>query len=340
MTIINLMLGAKRGGLEQAAIDYAEALALTDLPHHTIVPPDSWVLPQLERLGLPVSTLHQRGGWDLRAAWTLRRRVRQLDATAVICHGNRAISLALLARAVRVIAVAHNYKTKRYANAEACFAITRHALDQLATCLPREKLFLMPNMVRASGTAPHARFQRPPVLGSMGRFVAKKGFALLIEALAILHRRGVDFRATIGGGGPEESALHAAIAHHGLGDRITLTGWIDDKAAFYAGIDLFILPSHHEPFGIVLIEAMEAGLPVIATAAEGPREIIESGVTGTLTPLGDADALANAIGAALADMERTARCASAGQHAVRERYSPHAMARRLQQALDTILTGN
>jgi glycosyltransferase involved in cell wall biosynthesis len=343
MTIINLMLGAKRGGLEQAAIDYAEALALAQRAHVSMVPPGSWVEPQLQQLGLPVLPLTQHGGWDVLAAWRLRRTLKRLGASAVICHGNRALSLALRARVagVPVIAVAHNYKTRRFARADACFAITEHAQAQLAQAMPAARVFHLPNMVRLHDAPPRHARHTPPVIGSMGRFVAKKGFALLIEAFALLKDRNVAFRGIIAGGGEEEAALRAALTRHGLDDCVTVGGWVHDKDAFYRRIDLFALPSHHEPFGIVLIEAMAAGLPVVATESEGPREILQHGQTGLLSPLGDAAALADAMAAALADAPLAAQLAHAGQASVRARYSPQAMADRLSAALDCVVpTGN
>lgn len=337
--IINLMLGRKRGGLEQAALDYAEALSLAGFEHHSIFAANSWAAEQAAAHHLPHHTLPHRGGWDVLAAWRLHRFAAG-RARAVICHGNRALSLALLSRLPKVIAVAHNYKTRRFARADACFAITEHARAALASRLPAARVFLVPNMVRETGAAAHGTMGHPPVIGSMGRFVEKKAFPLLIEAWAMLRDRGVAFRGIIGGGGDEAEALQAAIAQHCLQDCVTLAGWVGNKAAFFAGLDLFVLPSHHEPFGIVLIEAMEAGLPVISTASEGPREIIRHHETGLLTPLGDAGALADAMQQWIAQPPHAARLAASGQQAVRTHYNPRAMAERLRHAIDAILTGN
>jgi len=195
-------------------------------------------------------------------------------------------------------------------------------------------------MVRIADMAARMPMRTPPVIGSMGRFVEKKAFPLMVEALALLHQRGVDFRAVIGGGGDEEAMLRQQIASHGLNEKMSLAGWVQNKAEFFAGMDLFVLPSHHEPFGIVLIEAMAASVPVLSTASEGPREIIQPGVNGALTPLNDAPAMADALAQLMANPAQTATMGAQGRADVAQRYSPQAMAGRLKTALDTILTGN
>lgn len=338
MTVLNLMLGRKAGGLEQAALDYAEALRLAGIPALTVTMPDAWALAGLRATGVATTTLRQMGGWDPLAALRLKKIARTADATVVICHGNRALTLALaaLSASIPVIAVAHNYQTRRFRHADACFCITEHLRQTLVEQgIASQRLFFIPNMVRLPERTSHLA-QTPhtvPVIGSMGRFVAKKGFELYLEALSHLAARGVAFKAVLGGDGEERGALQSLIAQHGLSDHVQLTGWVTDKAAFFNALDLFVLPSHHEPFGIVLIEAMAHGVPVISTASVGPREIIRDGEDGMLSPLGDARALADDMAQLLAAPIRRQAMAQAAFSKVRGCYSMEAMAARLQSAL-------
>lgn len=342
MTILNIMLGRKRGGLEQAAIDYAEALALTGRPTLTVLHSEGWARQEFSDRNLPYVTLDTLGMWDVFSMWKLRRIAIDARAQAAICHGNRALSMALWAlRSIPIIAVSHNYQTKRFARADACFTITRHAFETLAAeGIGHQRLFPMPNMVRMGPAPQRTGMRHPPVIGSMGRFVGKKGFDVLIEALAELDRRGVAFRAILGGGGDQEDLLRRRITRYGLDEKIALPGWVQDKDAFFASLDLFVLPSHHEPFGIVLTEAMAAAVPVVSTASEGPREILSANETGLLTPVGDATALADAMQKLLADPALALQLGQAGRATVTQHYTPEAMARRLDEALATILTGN
>lgn len=334
MTILNLMLGKGRGGLEQAALDYAEALAFAKIPALTVISPGAWVEAPLVAAGITHESLANYGQWDFYAAAKLRRLAKRKKVRAIICHGNRAIALALRAvqGTIPVIAVAHNYSVRRFVKADACFSITRHLAEHLTSTGARN-ITLMPNMVRPlpAGTPP--AFRSPPVIGAMGRFVAKKGFKTYIEALSVLRSRGVAFQAVLGGDGDEASAIDALIERYDLGQHVTRTGWVADKRAFFDGIDIFVLPSLHEPFGIVLIEAMNHGVATISADAEGPSEILHHGKDGLLVPRKDPEAMADALAELIANPAYAAELAMAGQKLVTQEYSLAAMAGRLQTAL-------
>ena len=90
--------------------------------------------------------------------------------------------------------------------------------------------------------------------------------------------------AVIAGEGPERAALLELARREGVADRLHLPGWRTDTAALLAAADLLVCPSRHEPLGNVVIEAWSARRPVVAAAAEGPRELISSGRDGLLVP--------------------------------------------------------
>lgn len=334
MTILNLMLGRERGGIEQAAVDYAEAMTLASIPNLTVITPHAWAEAPLVAARLPYQTLRHRGGWDIFASYRLYQLAKRSKATAIICHGNRALSLALRAAGGRIpiIAVAHNYKTRRFARADRCLAITQHLADHLAAA-GAKNIALMPNMVRAAAHTMREPFRTPPIIGSMGRLVEKKGFIHFIEALSILHTRGVSFRAVLGGEGEEAANLDAAITHYRLGDVVKRIGWVEDKNSFFQSLDIFVLPSLHEPFGIVLIEAMSHGVPVISTDSEGPSEILHHGIDGLLVRKKDPEALADAIQELLLNPARAQSIGAAGTAYVASEYSMQAMAKRLKALL-------
>ncbi len=336
MTILNLMLGTKRGGLEQAALDYAESLAHAGIPGLSVISPSAWVEAMMVAAKVPHESLHNHGKFDFFARMRLRALAKKTNATAVICHGNRALSLALWAfngpEWPKVIAVAHNYKTKRFTKANHCFAITEHLATHLKSA-GVSNISLMPNMVRIGAAAQREPFRKPPVIGTMGRFVAKKGFIHFIEALAVLHSRGIAFKALLGGDGEDADAITERIARYGLEGHVERVGWVQNKSAFFASLDIFVLPSLHEPFGIVLIEAMSHAVPTISTDAEGPSEIIHHGVDGILTPRADPQKLADAIAQLMVNPARAASIGAQGAAMVAKEYSMDAMAQRLQSAL-------
>lgn len=142
---------------------------------------------------------------------------------------------------------------------------------------------------------------RAPIVLAVGRLSPEKGMVDLVEAFARVRRP--DARLVIGGDGPEQGRIEAAIAAHGLGSRVTLLGRVDPMP-WYARARVVAVPSRTEAFGLVLVEALAHGLPIVATACHGPREILGedaagAGRWGQLVPIGDADAMARGIEAAL-----------------------------------------
>jgi glycosyltransferase involved in cell wall biosynthesis len=293
------------------------------------------MLPALKALGITVHVLPNWGAWDVLAIAKLRCMLKKLKADACIAHGNRAVSLLRIAGASPLVAVTHNYKIK-CAGLAAVFCPTqdlvRHTQSQGVAL---ERITLIPNMVRAPATMPARQLHTPLVIGTMGRFVAKKGFDVFIEALALLKSQGAQFRAVLGGDGEEAAALKALAASKGLENVLIFSGWVGDKQAFFDSIDIFCLPSHHEPFGIVLLEAL-AGLPVVSTMSEGPSEIIQEGVSGLLTPKGDAAELANALGLLLADSQKAQTLARQAYNTVKTQYDLPVVGAKLDLALKAL----
>jgi glycosyltransferase involved in cell wall biosynthesis/predicted metal-dependent phosphoesterase TrpH len=148
-----------------------------------------------------------------------------------------------------------------------------------------------------------------------GRLTTEKGADLLADAF--VRARTIDPRLhlVLAGGGPEEETLRRR-----LGPNATFLGWLagDDLARAYASADLFCFPSRTDTFGQVILEAQASGLPVIAVAEGGPRQLVESGVTGLLRPA-DADAIADALVGLAANPARGRTLADAALVAVRER---------------------
>lgn len=175
--------------------------------------------------------------------------------------------------------------------------------------LPRSRMAVIPNPVPAPPPpSPDARAAAEALWGtkpggrilSVGRLKPEKNHGLLLAALARLPEDLV-WRLVLAGTGPSEALLRAKAQALGLGSRVTFAGMVPDPSALYASADLFVLSSDHEGFGIVLVEALHAGLPIVATdCPTGPREVLEGGAHGRLVPPRDAAALARAIVEALA----------------------------------------
>ncbi len=146
-----------------------------------------------------------------------------------------------------------------------------------------------------------ARAAGIPIIVTAGRLAPVKDHRTLIEAFALL-RRTMPAKLAIFGDGPLRAELAALIAEHDLGADVLLPGFIADVSHGLAAADLFVLTSTSEGFGNVIVEAMAVGVPVVSTdCPHGPREILEDGALGELTPVGDAEAIAAAMTKILAN---------------------------------------
>jgi glycosyltransferase involved in cell wall biosynthesis len=128
------------------------------------------------------------------------------------------------------------------------------------------------------------------VFGTVGRLVGFKAHDDLIDAFAQAHHDMPKARLIIIGRGPLESSLKKQLATAGLQDRVRIHGFLDDAARYMTAFDVFVLPSRHEPFGLVLLEAMVSRVPLIASDSGAPREVLDA--EAHLFPCGDRAALA------------------------------------------------
>ena len=141
------------------------------------------------------------------------------------------------------------------------------------------------------------------VVFGAGRFVRKKGFEFLIDAVASLALHGQSLRLVLAGGGDLREELEARIADRGLSDRVLLPGVLhqDEVAASLAAADVVVVPSVRDPSGNVdglpnvVMEALASGTPLVATSAGGIGSVVKDGQTGLLVPEADPAALAAAI---------------------------------------------
>lgn len=153
---------------------------------------------------------------------------------------------------------------------------------------------------RLAAAATNSRPRQPGLVVSVGRLSSEKDQMTLVEAMArpALAHFGTDrpVRLVLVGDGPMRDALAARAAELGLGDRIALPGHTEDPFAPLLEAEVAVCSSRFEGFGNALIEAMACGTPVVSTDCPwGPREILQDGRWGELVPVGDADAMAEAI---------------------------------------------
>jgi glycosyltransferase involved in cell wall biosynthesis len=338
--ILHAMLGAGFGGLEQVFLDYQPILRrITEARGGScvaLVRRGGEAARRAAAYGERLDYVLAYSDWDPLSVASVRAAVRRHGPGLGVAHGQRAYRL--LARALPagtpIIAVIHkpSFDVDLVRTTYVC--VGAHLADAVrARGVAPGRVRVVPNAValdcpraqaRASGAA--------PLIVAGGRLHEKKGFDILVRAVAELRARGVAAECRIAGEGPERTRLEALVAALALQDRVSLAGWTDDLPAFLACGEVFAFPSYQEGFPLVLLQAMAAGLPIVSSAIDGPNEMLAQDESGLLVPAGDPKALAEALATLIADPTRAARLAAAARVAVERDFGPDALARRLAEA--------
>lgn len=172
-----------------------------------------------------------------------------------------------------------------------------------------------------------------PVVGTVGRLDRQKGYDVLVQALPQLP----EVTAVVIGEGEERPQLVAMAQRLGVAKRLELPGWSDEPRRELAAFDVFVLPSRFEGLPLSVIEAMLAGLPVVATDVGSVAEAVVDGSTGMLVPPDDVDALAGAIGALTGDAGLSRAMGARGRERALELFSVEAMAARYEALYDEVV---
>ena len=346
MRILQICSARELGGGEKHLADLANALANRGHDVYAVVVPRSPLHGELSALPKQnILELPMRNSLNLLSAFKLARFLRERRIEIIHAHMARDYPLAALAasRAEGTQLVLtrhvlfHMHKSHRLIlrNVARVIAVSRAVSDRLRTqrIFDRSKITVIYSGIdvdrfargREEGIAdkgPVAGFR----VGMIGHIAPIKGQKEFLRAAAIVCRRRDDVDFVIVGEdksykGENRHRIEKLIAELNLGQRVSLTGWTDDVAKMLGTFDLFVSPARAEPFGLSIIEAMAAGVPVLATMSEGAGEIIEPDQTGRLVPLRDVNGLANAIEELLSDPGECQRLSKNAQRAVRERFS-------------------
>jgi glycosyltransferase involved in cell wall biosynthesis len=337
--LVQAMAGAPRGGAE--AFYTRLVCALANYPAVT-----QWALTRAhaerERrfaaVGVPVERLRFGGRIDLPGRWRYRRLLRRIAPDVVLTYMNRA-SAATPRGDYRLIArLGHYYDLKYYRHCDYWVGNTRDICDHLVRGgMPAARVFHIANFIEETDDDPLSRdsFATPaetPVLLALGRLHINKAFDTLLRALP-----GIEHATLwLAGSGPEEQALRRLADELGLADRVRFLGWRSDVGALMRAADLFVCPSRHEGLGNIVLEAWFHGCPVVSTRSQGPRELIEDGENGLLTPIDDARALAEAINRMLREPDLAATLADNGRRRYHEGFSRDVICRQYLDLFQTV----
>jgi glycosyltransferase involved in cell wall biosynthesis len=179
--------------------------------------------------------------------------------------------------------------------------------------------------------APVTHHGRATKLIFVGRVVEQKGLGVLFDSLGLLADTAPDLEVLVVGDGPDRAALERRAGAQGLGDRVRFVGSKppSEVSELLQTADIFVLPSFAEGVPVVVMEALAAGLPVVASFVGGMAELVEDGVTGYLIPPGDPAPLAARVEALIDDPETRNRMGQAGRAKVVAEFDATVEARRL-----------
>jgi glycosyltransferase involved in cell wall biosynthesis len=323
MRLLQAMAGARHGGAEAFFVRLAIALQRAGQTQQLLIRRDADRAAALRRGGVELAELPFAGRLDFATRLGFRRAIARHRPEVVLTWMNRATRLCPRGDFVHVARLGGYYDLKYYRR---CDHLIGNTIDIVAYLerqgWPKERAHYLPNFVSAATAAPVARAslatpEAAPLVLALGRLHPNKGFDTLLAALVEVPGAYL----WLAGEGELRDTLARQARLLGLEQRLRFLGWRDDAAALLAAADLLVCPSRREPLGNVVIEAWAAGVPVVATASEGPLALIDDDETGRLVPIDDAPALAVALREVLADPALATRLAEAGRAAYEAEYS-------------------
>lgn len=320
---------------------------------------DGMVAQKIRALDIPVHDLGMDRKWRVDAFARLAGLIRSERPTILhtwMFHAN--VPGRVLGRSLRVPVIIGSERTMasesqtRYRlnaatarNADAIICVSQNVANfaRESIGLPAEKLRVVPNgidlsTVRQKEAAPHNSGD-PVKLLYLGRLTEVKGVRDLIEAAQILAAAtpANAWHLTLMGDGNLRGELEERIAEYGLREQITLIAAQADALQRIADHDALVLASHWEGMPNVAIEAMAAGIPVVATAVGGTPEVVVQGKTGLLVPSHNPAAFAGAMATLIADDATRVRMGAAGRRRAEESFTVQAMVRRTETIYEELL---
>lgn len=328
-------------------------------------PPSDDFLQAAAAGGVPCEVIAESGPMDWRVPGRMRALVKRLDGDVLQTHNAKSHFLMRLSGLPRVlpwVAFHHGYtkptrkqelynqfdrwslrKAKRVITVTEAF---RRELERFGVAA--ERIAVVHNSIPADWTsgAEGTRLREELLAGAMpgtrlvlavGRLSREKAHVDLVEAVAQLERKNNSVRLVVVGEGPERAGIEQRAKE--LRSMVVLTGQVSDTRPYFAAADLFVLPSHSEGSPNVLLEAMAAGLPVVATAVGGVPQTVSHETHGLLVPPAQPAALAEAMARLLQDEALAKRLAGAAAQRIRDEFLPQARARRLEQLYWDVVSG-
>ena len=355
MTILHTIDTTGPGGAETVFIDLATRLPADKFRALVVISGKGWVYDELSRRGIEPILLNAKGSFNLRYLYCLckliiREKVdlvqSHLMGTSVYC------SLAGFLTRKPVVATFHGsvdfsgtnrFKKIKFGainmGASNIVAVSDSLRNELVSgaLVNIDKTKIIYNGVdtkdfqRDHGEELRQRYglkQDDVLVGSLGNIRSSKGYHILLQAASMLSDSSHTFHFVIAGHSRPGRLYDDLLKQReelGLTDRVHFLGFTEDPAGFLSNLDIFLLSSTSEGFSIATIQAMAAGLPVVATRSGGPEEIIEHGKNGLLVNASNADVIADALVSLVDDEDLCANLSKNARDHVQEKFGINVM---------------
>jgi glycosyltransferase involved in cell wall biosynthesis len=317
------------------------------LVHAWFLDGDGPLADELRDLGIPVRLLPwSRSVRDPRGAWRYATSLRNTPIAIVHQHTGGRLTSWLARRLTGAPLIYHLHTRVREAHdvaprrikpprAQALIAVS----EAVAQCVDGPQPRVVHPGVAVSQTSIRRRSNTTQggVIGFAGRLAPVKGLIYLLRAVALLVTEFPAIHLEIAGEGPQREAIEAEAVSLGIRERVHLLGWRPNVELPMADWDICVMPSLDEGLGVVALEAMAVGLPLVASAVGGLSEIVVDGCTGWLVPPADPDALAMRLAMLLRDPRLRCAMAEAGRKQVQERFSVEAMTAAVASIYEEVL---
>lgn len=344
MRITQIMLGKGFGGAERSFVD--TTLALVERGHEVqaICHRKFAKRDLLENVrGLRFDSIKAGGQFDFITPRRIAGLIRQFKPEIVhtqlkraAWHGGRGAHMA----GVPVVSKLHNYvKLGRYRYVHTLIGTTedqrRYAVEQ---GWPEDRVTVIPNFSRVKPVDAVRGFPEGPIrFLSYGRYVHVKGFDLLLQSFKRVLDAGVDAHLTIGGSGEESAALNKLVDELGIREKVHMDVWIDDAVAALDQCDVFVLSSRSESFGIVLLEAMARGVPIVSTRAKGPLQVLDDSMA-YFADLESEESLASGMLSAVGDSGKASQKAENALKEYRIKYFEDSVLPQLERLYNSVVS--
>jgi glycosyltransferase involved in cell wall biosynthesis len=347
MKIINFISGKDLGGPKQSFILYSEVLLNLGFKVNSVIRKGAPLKEIMQSMDINVDEVNYIRSthplFQKTSIEKLNKLFSPMDASIIFVHKQVDIQLVrgALGNNTKIIGIIHGFNANHIEHADVLIAVSEKVKKFLIDNKCTKPIHVVPNMVKIGNDVAYRDLPEIPLIGAMGMFRRKKGFHILIQALSILKKKNVPFKAIIAGKGRITWYLKYLRWKLDVIDELKMRGWVSnyERDEFVDSIDLYVLPSRTETFGMVVVEAMARMKRVIATKCGGPEEIITDGIDGFLVEKENPEAMADKLEELIKNPKESEKIPTAAYQTATTHYSLESVSKSLSKTIDSCLEG-